>query len=105
MRTCVDVDNRCDASPLSCSAPAPHDIDNANANPLHELAGSPALNSSRRLDDLWEWSVRDLGAFWSAVWEYYGVAAIRRHDHIVSTDAMPNTRGTVEVLESGARNS
>jgi hypothetical protein len=46
-----------------------------------------------------------LGAFWSAVWEYYGVAAIRRPDHIVSSDAMRNTRGIVEFLDSGARNS
>ena len=46
-----------------------------------------------------------LGAFWSAVLEYYGVAAIRRPDHIVGTDAMPNTRGIVECLDSGARNS
>jgi hypothetical protein len=47
-----------------------------------------------------------LGEFWSAVWAYYGVAGHPpKPDQIVSSDAMANTRGIVEFLDSGARNS
>ena len=86
-------------SPAVLWRPSPHDIDNANATRFMSWLDHRLGSHHPDWNDLWEWSVRDLRAFWSAVWEYYGVAATRRPDHIVSDDAMPNTRGLLEFLE------
>jgi acetoacetyl-CoA synthetase len=71
--------------------PDPHDISHANVTDfmswLHRHRGIQIAT----WNDLWEWSVRELDAFWSAVWDYYDVTAARGPDEIVSNDAMPGT--------------
>jgi len=33
--------------------------------------------------------VTDLGAFWSSIWDYFGVRSRRRHDRVLARDTMP----------------
>jgi acetoacetyl-CoA synthetase len=39
--------------------------------------------------DLWSWSVRDLEAFWSSIWDYFDVQADGGYDRVLSSSAMP----------------
>ncbi len=40
-------------------------------------------------DALWEWSVLDLEAFWSSVWEYFEVEASRQPERVLGRREMP----------------
>ncbi|MCJ7724806.1 MAG: acetoacetate--CoA ligase, partial [Acidimicrobiia bacterium] len=42
-------------------------------------------------EDLWSWSVTDLGAFWQAVWDHTGVIASQKADVPIGRRAMPGT--------------
>jgi len=39
--------------------------------------------------DLWRWSVTDLDAFWSSIWQYFGVSASRAYEGVLARDVMP----------------
>jgi acetoacetyl-CoA synthetase len=39
--------------------------------------------------DLWRWSVTDLHAFWSSIWDFFKVRASRRYDQVLARDTMP----------------
>jgi acetoacetyl-CoA synthetase len=41
---------------------------------------------------LWEWSVSDLEAFWSSIWEFFGIRAATPYDEVLTGRAMPGTR-------------
>src|SRR3546814_15799762 len=44
-------------------------------------------------DDLYDWSVRDLEGFWTAVWDFCGVIADATHGPVVTdADRMPGAR-------------
>ena len=72
--------------------PSAHDIEDANVTHFMSWLNNERDIAHTTWNDLWEWSVRDLDGFWSAVWDYYDVTAARRPDRIVSADAMPHTR-------------
>ncbi|AQT78780.1 acetoacetate--CoA ligase [Mycolicibacterium litorale] len=38
---------------------------------------------------LWEWSVSDVGAFWSAIWDFFGLDTVSSYDAVLAADAMP----------------
>jgi acetoacetyl-CoA synthetase len=38
-------------------------------------------------DELWAWSVEEIEAFWSSLWEYFGIAS--RYDTVLSSRSMP----------------
>ncbi len=42
--------------------------------------------------ELWDWSVRELEAFWASLWEYFGVRASRGYDAVLADRAMPGAR-------------
>ena len=42
--------------------------------------------------ELWDWSVRELEAFWASLWEYFGVRASRGYDAVLPDRAMPGAR-------------
>jgi len=84
--------------------PGPRDIDNANVTHFMSWLKDQRGITRATWNDLWEWSVHDLDEFWSAVWDYYGVAATRRPDHIISGDAMPHTRWFVGAQLNYAQN-
>ena len=72
--------------------PGPEDIDGANATHFMSWLNDSRGTSLTTWNDLWEWSVHDLNAFWAAVWDYYDVTAARQPDHVATSDAMPHTR-------------
>jgi acetoacetyl-CoA synthetase len=39
--------------------------------------------------DLWRWSVADLDAFWSSIWDFFGVRSSRRYESVLARDTMP----------------
>ena len=41
---------------------------------------------------LWEWSVGDLEAFWSSIWDYFDVASATPYDRVLTGATMPGTR-------------
>jgi acetoacetyl-CoA synthetase len=43
-------------------------------------------------DALWQWSVRDLGAFWTSVWDFFDVVASQAAAHPLARRDMPGTQ-------------
>ena len=43
-------------------------------------------------DQLWQWSVRDLDAFWQSIWDFHGVASPTPHTAVLAEDRMPGAR-------------
>jgi len=43
-------------------------------------------------DELWQWSVTDLEAFWASVWEFCDVVADRPYARVLADDRMPGAR-------------
>jgi acetoacetyl-CoA synthetase len=41
---------------------------------------------------LWEWSVRDLPAFWQSLWDYFALQSPTPHRQVLSVDRMPGAR-------------
>ena len=55
------------------------------------------LRSRRGIDfadyeSLWRWSVQEPEAFWSAVWEHFGIVARRPYRSVLTAAEMPNAR-------------
>ena len=69
--------------------PTPERIEHANVTRyMRWLASERGL----RFEDyasLWRWSVTDLDAFWTSVWDFFGVKASRRDARVLASDAMP----------------
>jgi len=42
--------------------------------------------------DLWRWSTMDLPAFWSAVWQFYGLDEVTTYDEVLATPVMPGAQ-------------
>jgi len=40
-------------------------------------------------EELWQWSVRDLDGFWSAVWDFFEVHSTQPYERVVDSRAMP----------------
>ncbi len=40
-------------------------------------------------DELWQWSVDDLEAFWSAIWDFFGVQADGEYERVLGSREMP----------------
>ena len=54
------------------------------------------LSRERGLDfdsyaELWQWSVDDLGAFWSSIWSFFDVQASAPYDAVLRHPSMPGT--------------
>ncbi|MGW0997168.1 acetoacetate--CoA ligase [Streptomyces sp. NPDC002523] len=52
------------------------------------------LNEARGLSfpgypELWRWSTTDLSAFWSAIWEFYGLDSVSGYDDVLPDPSMP----------------
>src|SRR5690606_41660950 len=55
-------------------------------------------------DELWQWSVTDLEAFWASVWEFCDVVADRPYTRGLADDPMAGARGVGGAeLGDGAR--
>ncbi|MFE2092770.1 acetoacetate--CoA ligase [Streptomyces sp. NPDC059460] len=52
------------------------------------------LSTTRELSfsdytELWRWSTTDVPAFWSAVWEFYGLDAVSSYEEVLADPSMP----------------
>ncbi len=45
-----------------------------------------------RYEDLWQWSVTDLPAFWASIWDYFGLQSPTPWRAVLSEDRMPGAR-------------
>jgi acetoacetyl-CoA synthetase len=73
-------------------APGPDDVARAN---LTAFTGWLARERGLHFDDydaLWRWSVGDLGGFWQAVWDKFGVMASAPHTAVLGRRAMPGAQ-------------
>ena len=43
-------------------------------------------------EELWEWSVTDLEAFWASVWEFCGVEASKPYERVLAERKMPGAK-------------
>ena len=43
-------------------------------------------------DELWRWSVGELGEFWASIWEFCGVRASKPYERVLGAHEMPGTR-------------
>lgn len=72
--------------------PSQHDIDTANVTDFMTWLAKHRGVKVSTWNRLWEWSIRDLQAFWSAVWSYYNVKSQRGPERILSSDPMPGVQ-------------
>ncbi|HVE25880.1 MAG TPA: AMP-binding protein, partial [Sporichthya sp.] len=63
-------------------------------------------------DEMWEWSVTDVEAFWAAIWEYFGIRSSAPYDAVLADAGMPGARwfpgarlNYAEHILAGARRS
>ena len=69
--------------------------------------GGPTIPSPRGFPDyqaLWQWSVADPGAFWSSIWDFFGVLG-SRGDGPVLSGAMPEAHWFTGATLNYARNA
>jgi acetoacetyl-CoA synthetase len=64
--------------------------------------GGPACDGYQ---DLWQWSVTDPAAFWSAVWDYFDVLGDRGHGPVLAGEAMPDVQWFPGATLNYARNA
>jgi acetoacetyl-CoA synthetase len=70
--------------------PSPATIARANLTTFANWLGDArGLDVTGSYDALWEWSIRDLPDFWSAVWEYFDVRADAAPQAVLSDERMP----------------
>jgi acetoacetyl-CoA synthetase len=43
-------------------------------------------------DALWRWSVRDLNAFWSSIWDYFELQSPTPYERVLAAEVMPGAR-------------
>jgi acetoacetyl-CoA synthetase len=60
----------------------------AAMNRFCDAVGMPGADPQ----DVWRWSVRDLDAFWGAVWDFCGIVGERGDGPVLAQAAMPGTR-------------
>src|SRR5690348_11623680 len=56
------------------------------------LEAERGLGPFASYEELWRWSVTDLEAFWSSIWDYFGVRADGEADAVLSGHEMPGAR-------------
>jgi acetoacetyl-CoA synthetase len=69
--------------------PSEDTIDRANITRYQEWLARHRGLSFASYQDLWRWSVTDLDAFWSSIWDFFGVRSSRRFDRVLARDTMP----------------
>jgi acetoacetyl-CoA synthetase len=55
--------------------------------------------------ELWQWSVDDLSAFWASLWDYFDVKHSRGYELAMSGDPMPDTQWFTGALLNYAENA
>ncbi|GAA2019355.1 acetoacetate--CoA ligase [Nakamurella flavida] len=79
--------SRTDVVPEVLWTPRPERVEGAAITAFARLAGDRAGRDLTGYDDLWQWSVDDLGGFWTAVADFFAV-----HWHTAPTAALADAR-------------
>jgi len=69
--------------------PSEADIDRANITRYLEWLARHRGLSFTTYQDVWRWSVSDLDAFWSSIWDHLGVRSSHRYESVLARDTMP----------------
>ncbi len=69
--------------------PSEDTIDRANITRYLEWLARHRGLTFASYQDLWRWSVTDLDAFWSSIWQYFGVRASQPYERVLARDTMP----------------
>ena len=88
--------------PLSDPAAAPGEAAPAGAAPGE---ADPAAQAERAYDELWQWSVTEIPAFWEAIWDYFGVLGERGDGPVLTGGPMPDTEWFPGATLNYARNA
>ncbi|PJN38542.1 acetoacetate--CoA ligase [Streptomyces sp. CB02959] len=70
-------------------SPSPSRIANSNVTAFLRWLGRERGLSFADYAELWRWSTTDLPAFWSAVWEFYGLDAVTGYEQVLGDPSMP----------------
>ena len=84
--------------------PSAQVVENANLTRfMRWLAVEKNLNFAD-YDELWHWSVTELGPFWQAIWDFCGVKASQRGETTLANDQMPGVQWFPEARLNYAEN-
>ena len=78
--------------PASLWRPSPERIDQSAIYRYMQWLGSERGLSFADYQSLYEWSIQDLDAFWSSIWDHFGVIAHHPYSEVLSTHRMPGAR-------------
>ena len=70
-------------------SPSPATTDNANVTAFMRWLEQERGLSFADYPELWRWSSTDVSAFWSAVWEFYGLDEVSDYDEVLPDRSMP----------------
>ncbi|MHB1486838.1 MAG: acetoacetate--CoA ligase [Acidimicrobiales bacterium] len=73
-------------------SPPPNVRDQCRIGHYMGWLGSHQNRTFDTYQELWQWSVSDLGGFWSSIWDYFEVISSSGYDRVLETDAMPGAR-------------
>nr|WP_166639603.1 acetoacetate--CoA ligase [Amycolatopsis sp. SID8362] len=72
--------------------PSPDDVENARITDFARYASARAgRDLTGEYRELWEWSVRDIDAFWSALWDYFELPERPAAAPALAAEAMPGS--------------
>ena len=81
------------SSPSPLWSPGPDRVRDANVTAFAEwVHATRGVEVTGDYDALWQWSVRDVAEFWTAVWEYYDVRADGSPEPALASREMPGAR-------------
>jgi len=72
--------------------PTPQRLEHANVTAFCRWLERERGLSLRDYTELWRWSVEDLESFWSALWDYFGVAASSAPERALGRRDMPGAQ-------------
>ncbi len=73
-------------------APTPETIAHTNIGRFVAWLHGEGKGTFDSYDELWRWSVDDIGGFWASVWEFFDVQASVPYSHVVDHATMPGTK-------------
>ena len=77
--------------------PTEDTIDRANITRYQEWLARHHALSFASYQDLWRWSVTELDAFWSSIWDFFGVRSSHRFDKVLAHDTMPGACQVINI--------
>lgn len=72
--------------------PAPERVADANLTRFQRFVEERHGVRFADYNELWQWSVTELGDFWAAVWDFFGLDAVSEYDEVLADEAMPGAR-------------